>query len=96
MTKGVSQTMWIVIAIVVFLVIALVVLTMFGTGVQTFASISQATSFCQTQLSTSCAATGSPPVTWGADNIRMTDGTVTSCAGVTNNYDPSCIASPAG
>ena len=78
MTKGLSQTLWIVIVIVVLLVVALVVLTIFGTSIGQFASIADAGNNCRIQATATCAATGQPPVTW-TTTFRVGDQT-TSCA----------------
>ena len=62
--------MWIVIGIVVFLVVALVILTIFGQTVATFTSIGQAEGFCATKAAASCRTTNSLPADWTAPNVR--------------------------
>jgi hypothetical protein len=69
--RGITQTLWIVIALVVLIVAALVVLTIFSTGVQNVASLTQAKAVCGAQGRASCTAAGSLPITWGVPNIRI-------------------------
>lgn len=84
MRKGLSQTLWIVITIVVFLVIALVVLTIFGQSIGGFASTTEARVFCENQRGTTCLATGTLPGTWYTNNIRdLQTGELTSCSALT-------------
>lgn len=55
MSKGISQTLWIVITAVVIIVVALVMLTIFGTNIRTVASIADARSVCLQTCAVSCA-----------------------------------------
>ena len=82
--KGLSQTLWIVIGIIVFLVVALVILTIFGQSIVGFSSIGQAENYCRTQAAVSCQATGSLPPTWNVANVQTPSGTQ-SCFELTGN-----------
>ncbi|GEM_PF-3486410 len=62
--KGVSHTLWIVIAAVVVLVVALVVITIFGGGMQRFASITEAQGYCTMMGQSVCAVGGAEPPGW--------------------------------
>jgi hypothetical protein len=101
--KGLSTTILIVVTAVVILVAALVLLTIFGTGIQNVATISQAQSLCLTSAQTSCAF-GAWPTTWNAVNVRISGGTPQSCGQVLSDCsqcsdlkDPNrCKLTPTG
>jgi len=77
--KGLSTTILIVVTAVVILVAALVMLTIFGSGIQNVATISQAQTMCSTEASISCPL-GWPPATWGAATKRIqATGELKSC-----------------
>ncbi len=77
--KAVSQTLWIVITIVVIIVAALVVITVFSTGITQVTSLSEAESICSQWCASSCAAIGSEPINWNAKTIKVGD-TMKSCS----------------
>ncbi len=86
--RGISATLWIVIAIVVFIVAALVIVTIFSGGVQQVSSITQASALCQQTCQASCSATGNPPVTWRAPTVIINN-EPSSCYDVTGG-DCTC------
>ena len=71
--RGLAPVLWLVIAIVVFLVAALVVLGVFGAGLAQVGSIAEATSICSAQYSGSCAAFNAEPSTWNTPTMRVND-----------------------
>jgi hypothetical protein len=73
-------TLTVVVAAIVILITALVVITIFGSGISQVGSIAQANSVCRTQCEASCKATGSPPITWTAPTVKDADGNLKSCA----------------
>jgi hypothetical protein len=80
--KGMSQTLYIVVAAIVVLVAALVVITILAGGVQQVASITQAQALCQTSAAASCSTANAMPPTWNSDTVRIGDGAPTSCSEV--------------
>jgi len=66
MKKGLSQTLYLIVVAVVLLVLALVLLSIFGGGIAPIVNLSDAKSICATEASASCAATHSLPPTWTA------------------------------
>jgi hypothetical protein len=81
--KGVSQTLWLVVAAVVIVVVALVVITIFGGGISQFASITEGKAYCSTVGTPVCQMSfgnqqTSPPASWSSNNIKIGDDT-TSC-----------------
>jgi len=77
--KGLSTTILIVITAVVILVAALVILTIFGTGMQTVGTVAQAQSMCVNEAAISCPI-GWPPATWNIQTKRMPNGNTYSCS----------------
>lgn len=69
--KGVSQTLWIIVGAIVVLVIGLVVITIFSTGIMNFSSITEATSYCAMQGKVSCDTTNNLPPIWTTANMRI-------------------------
>ena len=94
--KGMSHTLVIVVSAIVILVAALVIITIFGSGVQQVASLAQAEAFCKTSAESSCKTTGMMPPTWNAPTVKYNDqlmacGSIESlknCA--CNNFELSC------
>lgn len=77
--KAVSHTLWIIVAAVVILVVALVMLTIFGTGMGQFTNALEAKSWCVTQGKSTCTFGGLPP-TWAVNNIKIVNqDQLTSC-----------------
>ncbi|MEM5812262.1 MAG: hypothetical protein QW286_00950 [Candidatus Aenigmatarchaeota archaeon] len=71
-----------VVTAVVILVAALVLLTIFGGGIQNVATITQAQSICLSSAQISCSAGGNaawPPATWDIPNIRIAGGEPKNC-----------------
>ncbi len=92
--KGVSQTLWIVIAVVVLLVAALVVLTIFGGGLTPVVEATQQTNICMQQLSLTCSTTGTVPPGWSSVKYTVKNGdemSSKSCSELTG--ENSCPAS---
>ncbi|MFH1294752.1 MAG: hypothetical protein ABIH90_02305 [Candidatus Aenigmatarchaeota archaeon] len=77
-SKGLSQTLWIVMAAVVVIVIALVMLTIFGGGIAPITTLTEFTNQCKNTAAISCQTTGLMPLNWNAQvNIG---GSLKSCA----------------
>ena len=90
--KALSTTILVVVTAVVILVAALVLLTIFGTGISPVAMLSDERNSCITQASATCTATGQLPATW---SIALKGGK--SCKELTGNCDKcSCISSSFG
>ena len=64
--KGISQTLYLIVAAVVLIVVALVLLTIFGGGMQPAIRLTEARNICETERSVICSATGNLPPTWSA------------------------------
>lgn len=80
-SKGISQTLWIVISAIVIIVVALVVLTIFGGGIRPITTIGEAISVCQTSCTATCSSVGIPPITWNAPTANV-NGVAQSCSKV--------------
>ena len=95
--KALSTTILIVVTAVVILVAALVVLTIFGQGVQNVAAITQAQSLCLTNAQISCSASGGtawPPVMWNTPSVRVAGGQPKSCSQVMLESQLTCNGCP--
>lgn len=79
--QGMSQTLYIIVAAVVILVSALVILTVFGSGINPLASISSAESSCMINAKSTCDLTGQLPMTWESNTVND-GGKPTSCSEV--------------
>lgn len=77
-SKGMSMTLTIIVAAVVILVTALVLLTIFGTGITPVASIAEAKAQCTFQAETLCKTTGTHPPTWNMKTMNV-GGELKSC-----------------
>ncbi len=64
--KGLSTMLWIVIAAVMAIVVALVLLAMFGRGILPIGTLADFKQQCETTGRLSCQTTGYLPVTWKA------------------------------
>ena len=64
-------TLTVVVAAIVILITALVVITIFGSGMTNVGTVAQAKSVCETQAKASCDSTGDCPITWNIPNIRV-------------------------
>lgn len=69
--KAMSQTLYLVVAVVVILVTAVIILAIFWQGVTPAMGIAEAKSICQTQAAVSCATFVQMPPTWSVDNMRV-------------------------
>ena len=69
--KGMTMTLTIIVAAVVILVTALVILTIFGSGIANVSSLAEAKVHCQTVGQASCSITGSVPPTWMANTVKQ-------------------------
>jgi len=76
--KALSTTMIIVVTIIVILIAALVILTIFGQGVTPIATLAEAKSLCISEATSTCATTGTLPITWTAPNKNV-QGELMSC-----------------
>ncbi len=93
--RGISETLWIIVAAIVIMVTALVVLTIFSSGISNFTTLSQAAAFCETQGRASCGATGQLPPSWGAQTVKV-NGVPDSCSGVTKKNVCGEFPAPGG
>jgi hypothetical protein len=95
--KGISQTLWIVVAAVVVVVVALVVITIFGGGISRFSTLVEAKSYCTMLGSPVCALGGAAPISWADQNIKVGD-IMTSCSAddVCKGWTIACPAPAAG
>lgn len=64
--KGMSQTIGIVVAAIVILITALIIITIFGSGISPIADYSARRNVCLQMASTSCASYGRLPNDWYA------------------------------
>ncbi len=83
-------TLTVVVAAIVILITALVVITIFGSGMTNVGSMAELESFCKTQCETSCRTTGQPPVTWNVNNVQDKNGQLTSCGAALGIRDFQC------
>ena len=88
--KGVSKTLWIIVTAVVVLVVALVLITIFGNIIGRFGSVTEATQFCKLSGRNSCNAAGSLPFDWEAPTITITGQSPITCKALLND----CNACP--
>jgi hypothetical protein len=72
--KAVSMTIYLIVAAVVILITALVILTIFGTGIQPIVDITQAKSICIQQGTITCKTTGKLPPTWEIPTMNTNEG----------------------
>jgi hypothetical protein len=84
MSKGMSESLVIVVAAIVILIVALIVLTIFGVGMKTATSIYDAQNQCNAMCTSSCKATGQPPTFYV--KFKLPDGTSFDCG----NQQPLC------
>lgn len=80
--KALSTPLIIVVTIVVLLVTALVILTIFGNGIGTAAGMTSFASSCRTQAESTCKLFGTLPPNWGGTVSVNVNGKVTptSCS----------------
>jgi len=87
-----SMTLWIVISAVVIVVVALVILTIFGSSMGGVSNIVEFRKNCEMVGKTSCGATGFLPLTWD-QKVKVGDDEL-SCADVVTppnaNEDNPC------
>ena len=76
--KALHTSLVIVVAAIVILIAALVVLTIFGMGITSVQTVTEARSQCFAQGSLSCQATGNPPLGWNSPSV-MVNNVVMSC-----------------
>jgi disulfide bond formation protein DsbB len=86
--KAVSMTIYLIVAAVVILITALVILTIFGTGIQPIVDITTQRSICLQQGTISCQTTGELPPTWKIPMKVNEGGKIVekSCSEITNCY----------
>jgi sensor histidine kinase regulating citrate/malate metabolism len=75
-----KMTIELLIAAIVILIVALVVLTIFGTGIGQMSSITDLQNSCRNQAMSTCRATCELPVGWKEINYRLADGSTKTCA----------------
>lgn len=82
--EGISQTLWIVISAVVIIVVALVILTIFGTNIRTVTSLAEVDSLCSSLCQVTCGGRTSGTalvITWSVPMYQVTGETrLYSCA----------------
>ncbi|MBI4175858.1 MAG: hypothetical protein HY518_01530 [Candidatus Aenigmarchaeota archaeon] len=88
MARGIEQGLMIAVAAIVILIIALVVLTIFGIGLKPIENISSFRNNCMIAARSSCLA-GALPINW--QNNVQTDNGPTSCASECGNSCSSLI-----
>ena len=76
--KAVSETLWIIVSVIVVVIVAIVILTIFGNNLGPLSTITEARNNCRVQAQNTCSSAGSLPVAWSTE-FRVADGTVTSC-----------------
>ena len=88
----------VVVTAIIILVVALVILTIFGSGLGNIQTITQAESQCASLGASACKATGSLPPTWGVNNMLVRDANgnqrMDSCAVLLKcggNDKPGCL-----
>ncbi len=74
-----NTTLAVVVSAIVILITALVVITIFSSGITQVGTLSQAKTLCSTQYITMCQSTGQKPVTWDIKNMNV-NGVIQSCA----------------
>jgi len=62
--KGMSATLWIVVSALVIIIVAIVVLTIFGSSMGPFSTITDFQNYCTTQAKATCASSGFLPLSW--------------------------------
>ena len=78
----------VVIAIVI-LVVALVMLTIFSTGITPIGALTDFTNNCRNAGKLSCETTGAAPFTWASDvNVA---GEITSCQAKLGTFNGLCV-----
>ena len=85
-----NMTLAVVVAAIVILITALVIITIFGTGIGQVGSLVEAESYCRSQAAASCRATNSLPVTWDIETVKV-NGAPMSCKKATGCHDCPCI-----
>ncbi|MFH1337740.1 MAG: hypothetical protein ABIH55_02600 [Nanoarchaeota archaeon] len=84
--KGLSQTLYLVVVAVVILIVALVLLTIFGAGLGGVVELSEAQGFCGTEGATSCKATGGLPINWNLPAYNVEEEGMLSCKTILDRY----------
>jgi hypothetical protein len=95
--KGMSTTLVIIVSAVVILVTALVLLTIFGTGIAPVGSLAEARNNCELQGRQLCITTGQLPPTWTLKTMNL-NGVMTSCDDVCTQGSAgnNCVQSSPG
>ncbi len=95
--KGISHTLWIVVAAVVIVVVALVVISIFGITIQNFATITEGQSYCTAMGTSVCAMRSgltsdqvpTAPALWTAQSFKVA-GEVKSCTEACGDWSTAC------
>ena len=92
--KAMSQTLVIVVAVVVILVTGLIVMAIFNQAASNVMPMFQAKAICQTEASGSCAGFDKLPATWNVQNKKYLDEkgeeTTGSCANLFSGQECGC------
>ena len=67
--KGLSQTLYLVVVAVVILIVALVLLTIFGSGVGIISGLTQNENLCITKATSTCTSINQMPVDWNSRTL---------------------------
>jgi hypothetical protein len=83
--KGISATLIIIVTAIVILIAALVVLTIFGSGITPIVDLTAQKNICLQQAGVTCQTTKQMPPTWNAQVQYTKDGKIEqgSCASIT-------------
>lgn len=89
-------TLTVVVAAIVILITALVVITIFGSGIANVGTLVEAKTLCQTTFETTCRTSNAQPQAWRVNH----QGTPTDCSGIVQcvcvDYHPTCQNAPGG
>ena len=77
--KGLQTSLNVVIAAIVILIVALVLLTIFGVGITPVRTITGAVANCDAVGAASCLTVGSLPATWSSQSF-LVDGAMKACS----------------
>ena len=87
--KGVAQSLWVVVTAVVVLIVALVILTMFGGGITNVATLAQAQSVCKNSFGSMCYKNAPEPSMYSQDTL-IVNNVKQSCATACGPWESVC------
>jgi hypothetical protein len=77
-----NMTMELVVAAIVVLIVALVVITIFGGSITPIGGMTSADSICRTQAKSSCMSGCTMPLTWNLPTVKDASGNMIECSKV--------------